>query len=114
MLVEYKKVSDKNWGLHIQGASRALRNKLTGFVVHNNQWLDAPFHAQCKQAGPFIQSDSYGYCRDDSADDKNSYLFIEFWSCMEKHQEFLALMLKDAEIELSTPTPVSGSAIVAA
>ena len=104
MQVEYKKVPGKNWGLHIEGASLALRDKLVAFVSYNSQWLTAPHNDECHRASPFIQSDSYGGPRESNRkEDPNSYLFIEFWSPMAKHAEFLKLMMQDAGIATSHP-----------
>lgn len=106
MRVEYKKVPEKNWGLHVQGANRALRDKLVAFVSFNTQWMSAPNHAAAWLAKPFVQSDSYGgrfEAKSKVEFDPDSYLFIEFWSPMTKHAEFLKLMMQDAGIATSHP-----------
>jgi hypothetical protein len=110
--VEYKKVPGKNWGLHVQGGSRAVRDALVRFVVSNNQWLTAQHHGICRKAHPFIQSDSYGDVGgfgSKTADDSMSYLFIEFWSSMEDHAEFMSELLKAAQLELDPYRPEASS-----
>lgn len=58
MLVEYKTVPGKGWGLHLQDCTPEVRDTVVAFVVHNKQWLSAPFVDICMKASPFIQSDT--------------------------------------------------------